>query len=707
MVQEEIFKNLNPRQVQAVKTTEGKVRVVAGAGSGKTRVLANRYAYLVEYIGIDPANILCITFTNKAAQEMRNRIRKIVNIGNTNDFICTIHSLCVKILRKEIYRLGYPQKFMISDVDDCMTLMKQVMMEQGITKQDVTVNQLLDNIGIAKAQNPYINYLLPNAEFPKDVNQSSFLRFIQLQRQYFSLDFDDLIYFTIYIFNEFPDALEYWQDAFNYIQVDEVQDCSNTDWAIINFLTEKCGNLFIVGDPDQAIYEWRGAKPELFVKFKANTDIILDENYRSTPNILGAANSIIKNNINRIEKELHTKKPSEAIVIHKHAKDEVEEGIWIADLISEMIQRNSKPNDFAILYRASNQSRFIEQALMNKHLPYVIWGGIRFFERKEIKNCIAYMRLIDSKDDISFKRVINVPSRKFGKVKMNILETLAKTEKASLYTTLKKHLDEKPFNSDSIKQFIYFIDLLTEKIGKISIADLLEEILKQSGIGDLYRSDCDEERIENINELMNSIRYYEQININEDGSLDKYLQDIALFTNIDYNKNTETIKLMTIHQSKGLEFPYVFIIGLTEGIIPNHRTIRERKNNGLEEERRLMYVAITRAEKALFLTESEGYNYATNNYKYPSRFISEIGDNLIKLEGHIDSTLIAGCKNLINQLNQEIGSSDLEFEKDEIVQHEIFGEGIILSVNKDRKSCKVLFGEKIRNIQWKFLKVII
>lgn len=702
-MREDIFNNLNPQQLRAVKATEGKVRVVAGAGSGKTRVLTNRYAYLVECIGIDPANILCMTFTNKAAQEMRSRIRKMVGYGYANDYICTIHGLCVKILRRDIYRIGYPKNFMIVDVDDCKTLMKQVMEEQGLTRQEITVNQLLDNVGMRKSQENYISYLLPGAEFPSNTDESSFLRFIQLQRQYYALDFNDLIFFTLYLFKNFPEVLEYWQNEFDYIQVDEVQDCSTSDWVIIDCLTAKCENLFIVGDPDQAIYEWRGAKPDRLVGFKADTDIILDENYRSTPNILNVANSVIKNNINRVEKSLRTNIPSDAIVIHKHANNEVEEGAWVADMIDKMMKQGKKPNDFAILYRVSNQSRFIEQALMNKKLPYTIWGGIRFFERKEIKDCIAYLRLLETKDDISFRRVVNVPSRKFGKVKMEALESIASSEHNSLYDALAAHCEEKPFKSDGVINFVNIIERLTSLVDKISISDLLENILKETGLGDMYRSDGDEERVENINELMNSIRYYEQNNINEEVTLEKYLQDIALFTNIDYNNDSSTIKLMTIHQSKGLEFPYVFVIGLTEGVFPSHRTIRERKRDGLEEERRLMYVAITRAEKALFLTESEGYNYMTGSDKYPSRFISEIGEDLIKVEGYIDPALIIGRNNIVNLLDMEISESGTEFREGDSVVHEMFGIGRIVSVNEERKSCEVDFNGKNRNILWKFL----
>lgn len=705
-MKEDIFNHLNNNQIDAVKATEGMVRVVAGAGSGKTRVLTNRFAYLVQYLGIDPAHILCMTFTNKAAQEMRSRIRKMVDTGNVNDYICTIHGLCVKILRKEIYRLGYPSNYMIIDEEDSKSLMKQVMEEQGITRETVTVKQLLDEVGMLKADGKYISLMLPNADFPSETNTSSFLRYIQLQRQYFALDFNDLILFTIYIFDNYPDALQFWQNEFDYVQVDEVQDCSGTDWAIIDYLTAKNKNLFIVGDPDQAIYEWRGAKPDRFVNFKADTDIILDENYRSTPNILNVANSIIKNNKNRVEKNLRTNIPSDTIVIHKHAKDEIEEGTWIANTIGEMIKNGHNPNEFAILYRASSLSRFIEQSLMRYKLPYTVWGGIRFFERKEIKDCIAYMRLINNnKDDISFKRVVNVPARKFGKAKLELVETIAKNEGVSLYVALKNHIDDKTFREEKIRSFVVMIEEFTKIKDNGSISNILAEILKQSGLGNLYRNDGDTDRIENIAELMNSIHFYEQNHQNENLSLNQYLQDIALFTNNDYNKDQETIKLMTIHQSKGLEFPYVFVIGLTDGIFPNYRAIRERRQLGLEEERRLMYVAITRAEKALFLTESEGFNYTTNGTKYPSRFISEIGEGLLKVEGTVDPALLQGYETSIFE-NSNSGNGDCAFQIGSKVEHIVFGEGRIISINKERQSCEVQFGDKIKNILFQFLTAV-
>ena len=388
----DIFGRLNENQIKAVKATEGRIRVVAGAGSGKTRVLANRYAYLVDEIGIDPANIVCLTFTNKAAQEMKTRIRKMVNVGNTNDFICTIHGFCVKILRRDIYRLGFPSNFMIIDEDDSKRLAKQVFEEFNISKSESTVQKFLDRVSGFKMQldindghRIYMDYMLPGCDEEK-YKANEMAAYLRLQLKYFAVDFQDIIYFALHLLENFPDVLEYWQNEINYLQVDEVQDCSMTDWKLLELLCGKYQNLFVVGDPDQAIYEWRGAKPDAFVNFRADETIILNRNYRSTSNILDVANSIIRNNENRVKKNLYTQKQDSCITIHHHAKSEKAEGEWIANQIAKTIEKGGKASDFAILYRASYQSRFVEQALMQKSINYVIWGGIRFFERLEIKH---------------------------------------------------------------------------------------------------------------------------------------------------------------------------------------------------------------------------------------------------------------------------------------------------------------------------------
>jgi DNA helicase-2/ATP-dependent DNA helicase PcrA len=703
-----ILENLNDKQQEAVKATEGKVRVVAGAGSGKTRVLAHRYAYLVNELGIDSGNILCMTFTNKAAQEMKNRIAMLVHRGNINDFVCTIHGFCVKFLRREIHRIGYPQNFIIIDREDAKHIALLVMEEMHLDTRQTTIKKVLEDVGHTKRQAPnkYIErIILPNAPQLEAKSTDEFTRFVQYQLKSFALDFDDLILFTLYIMEHYKDALKYWQDKMNYVMVDEVQDCSRSDWAIINNLYAKYGNLFIVGDPDQCIYEWRGAKPESLIHFNPDTDIILNQNYRSTPNILDVANSIIAHNENRIPKDLFTLKPSSRVAIHFHGKTEADETNWIATQIDNLVKEGCDYSDFAILYRASYLSRNIEQALVKKQIKYAVWGGIRFFERKEIKDCISYLRLIALKDDISFRRIVNTPSRKFGKVSMSKLQDIAEQEGSTLYDALYRHKDDGLFNKDSVNGFIHLIDDCSEYAKFCSVSEILDFVLKESGLDNMYRVEGEDERLENIAELKQSIKEYEQSNINEESlSLDTYLQDIALYTNADYKNDKTTVKLMTIHQAKGLEFPYVFVCGLSEGVFPSHRTIRDRKKEGEEEERRLMYVAVTRAEKALFLTESEGFIHESRIDKYPSRFLIEIKDGLLNLEGDLNpellKTLAAGTKKVVEELNDELYPK--EFSKGSRVEHKLFGKGKILE-KMEGGSYKVHFDIGDRFVQSNFL----
>lgn len=679
-----IFDDLNNKQKDAVEATEGKVRVIAGAGSGKTRVIAYRYAYLVNELGIDPGNILCMTFTNKAAQEMKNRISTLVHRGNVNDFVCTIHGFCVKFLRKEIHRIGYPKNFIIMDTEDAKHVALQVMEEMHLDTRKTTVKNFLENVGYQKRVTPnyYIErIILPNSPQIEAKRIDTFTRYVQYQLKSFALDFDDIIQFALYIMENFNDALKYWQEKMNYVMVDEVQDCSSSDWKIINYLYPKYGNLFVVGDPDQCIYEWRGAKPDSLICFRPDTDIILNQNYRSTPNVLDVANSIIAHNENRIPKDLFTLQPTSRMAVHYHAQSELEEANWIANQIDCLVKEGADYSDFVILYRASYLSRIIEQALVKKQIKYAVWGGIRFFERKEIKDCISYLRLVALKDDISFRRIVNTPSRKFGKVSMSRLQGFAETEGGTLFETLYRHKDDNFFKKDTIKGFIQLIHDCTEYAKFSSVSELLDFILKESGLDEMYRVEGENERLDNIAELKQSIKEYEQSNINEeDNSLETYLQDIALYTNADYKNDKATVKLMTIHQAKGLEFPYVFICGLSEGIFPSHRTIRERRKEGEEEERRLMYVAVTRAEKALFLTESAGFSYPNHEEKYPSRFLAEIKDSLIDLQGNITPQIRAGLLKItqmvVDKLNNEIYPK--EFKIGSIVEHKVFGKGEIL-----------------------------
>ena len=704
---EEIFKGLNNRQREAVEATEGRIRVVAGAGTGKTKALTHRYAYIVNVLGIDPANILCLTFTNKAAAEMRSRISNMVQSGDYNDFVCTLHGFCVKFLRQEIYRLGFPKSFTVLDEEDSKAIAKQTMDEMGIKRTEKTVKQFLEGIGADKALNGYIQtYMLPGCKITDEMRRSSRLcGYVSRQMKHYALDFDDLMNVTKYILDHFPDACEHWQNTLNYIMVDEAQDCNLDDWDLVERLSAKHRNLFVVGDPDQAIYQWRGARPDLFVQFAAERTIVLDENYRSTPRILDIANCVIANNQNRIPKDLFTRKPEGRAVIHFHGKSEKEEMEWIVAQIRMLLGSGAKPNDVAILYRSSYQSRALEQELLNAHLEYAIWGGTRFFERREIKDALAYLQLVSNQDnDLAFERIINVPSRKLGRKFLDAVRATAEARGISLYSALQIQADAKT------AAFIDLIEDAKQFARENRVSDLLNRILDRSGYKRMVREDQDEDRLENLDELLSSIRFYESVRTPEESTLADYLQDIALYTNEDHRKDTPTLKLMTIHQAKGLEFPYVFIVGLSEGIFPNMRTIREGKKDGEEEERRLMYVAITRAEQALFLTESEGFNISTKTNKYPSRFLAEIKRELVVTEGVISPELWKGTKNLSHVLDEDFEDerdayNESPFQLGDLVTHPVFGEGRIVGSNKDCTSFEVQFDNgALRTLRAAFLR---
>lgn len=701
--------SLNEKQSMAMEATEGRVRVVAGAGSGKTRVLAHRFAFIVNELGIAPGNVLCLTFTNKAAQEMKHRIASMVDRGDVNDLICTIHSFCVKLLRREIYRIGYPKNFIILDETDAKDLTKTAMQEFGIDRKKNTAERLLKNVAALKGYDPdgYIaRYLMPGAD---ENSPEVKIRYIQLQRKQFALDYDDIIYIATYILTHFADARKYWCEKLNYVMVDEVQDCSGDDWKLIEILASHHGNLFVVGDPDQAIYEWRGASPKTFVNFKADTDIILDVNYRSTPDILAVANSIISHNRNRVRKELTAVRLNERIPEWNHYKSETEEAEGIASTIEKGVIAGARFSDFAVLYRSSFMSLRLEQALLKRKIPYTVWGGVRFFERKEIKDIICYLRLTANEhDDMAFTRIINVPSRKFGSVTYGKLKKLAEAEADSLYPTLRRHIGDPAFGKKPVRDFIDLIEEAKSIAPGTKVSDLTDRLMKRSGLDTMYRTDEEEERLENVSQLVNSMLEFENKRFDEDeADLFHYLHEIALFTNSDHEKEKDKTRLMTIHQSKGLEFPNVFIMGLTEGSFPNHRSIRERRSDGEEEERRLMYVAVTRAKDMLRLSDSEGYLNDTGALKYPSRFISEIEPSLIKTVGNPDPSLLEGTKNMMRRLNEELGGGDESvMTAGTKVSHRVFGEGVVEGYDPVSKSYRVRFGEKVRQMIPSVLKPV-
>ncbi|MCM4166433.1 ATP-dependent DNA helicase PcrA [Arenibacter antarcticus] len=706
---ERLKENLNPQQLEAVTETEGYVRVIAGAGSGKTKALTQRYAYIVEALGINTSNILCVTFTNKAAQEMRKRVKRLVGVNSDLSYITTYHGFCVRVLREDINKIAYPKNFIIMDVEDQKTVLRQVYIELGLTSKILTFKQVLRYISKQKSSQEYLQYILESKKKETDNEiEKVFIRYLEKQQRNFALDFDDLLNFALYIFLNNLDVLEKWQKRLHYIQVDETQDSSQKQFMLIEMLSQYHKNLFVVGDPDQTIYEWRGAKPEILVDFDTqfpdSKTIIMNQNYRSTPNILSLGNHIIKNNKIRVDKDMFTQNAEGVDVVHFHGQNDYEEGLWVANEIKRLVaEENDTYSDFAILYRANHVSRSIEQSLIRENIPYSVFGGIRFFERKEIKDVLAYLRLIEFEDDFSFLRVVNTPSRGLGKKFIENVAKIAEKEDTSLYTALKDNLSQKEINR---KGAIAFVDLI-EKYKKAKtayiISDLVKAIMDESGLTAYYRSDGDTDRLDNIKELQNSIILLETQD-DEPINLMEYLQEIALYTDMDIDDDrNDRVKLMTIHTSKGLEFPYVFLCGFTEGVLPSAMSIKERRAKAIEEERRLTYVAITRAEKAFYMTESEGYNFSSGTSKYPSRFLFEISDNYYVSKGELSQEIIKAAKEQL-RLDATRQLIQKKFEVGDIVNHQIWNQGKVIAVNEAKGEYQIEFLEtgKIKPITFEF-----
>ena len=706
---EKLKENLNEQQLEAVTETEGFVRVIAGAGSGKTKALTQRYAYIVEALGINSSNILCVTFTNKASQEMRKRVKRLVGENSDLSYITTYHGFCVRVLREDINKIKYPKNFIIMDVEDQKTVLRQVYNELGLTSKVFTFKQVLRYISKQKTSQEYLQYILESKKKETDNEiEKVFIRYLEKQQRNFALDFDDLLNFALYIFVNNPDVLEKWQKRLHYIQVDETQDSSQKQFMLIEMLSQFHKNLFVVGDPDQTIYEWRGAKPEILVDFdKQFTDsktIIMNQNYRSTPNILSLGNHIIKNNKIRVDKDMFTQNPEGVEVVHFHGENDYEEGLWVANEIKRLVNdENCKYSDFAILYRANHISRSIEQSLIRENIPYSVFGGIRFFERKEIKDVLAYLRLIEFEDDFSFLRVVNTPSRGLGKKFIENVAKIAEKESISLYSALQQNITQKDLSRKGAIEFIELIEKYKKSKVDLIISDLVKEIMDESGLSAYYRTDGDTDRLDNIKELQNSIILLETQD-EEPINLTEYLQEIALYTDMDIEDDrNDRVKLMTIHTSKGLEFPYVFLCGFTEGVLPSAMSIKERRAKALEEERRLTYVAITRAEKAFYMTESEGYNFSTGLNKYPSRFLFEISDNYFVRKGELSQEIINEAKEQL-KLDASRQLIQKKFNVGDLVNHLIWKQGKVIEVNEEKGEYQIEFVEtgKTKPINFEF-----
>lgn len=692
-----ILDNLNPNQLQAVKTTEGYVRVIAGAGSGKTKALTSRFAYIVDRLGINSSNILCVTFTNKAAQEMKKRVKALIGENYDVSFITTYHGFCVRFLREEINKIHYPKNFIILDAEDQKSILRDVFTELQINSKHLTFKQVLRFISKQKSSSNYLGYILENKSFEPDESDSLSSRVFQIyldkQKRNYALDFDDLIHFTAFILDNNPDVLFKWQQNLHYIQVDEAQDSSESQFHLVEMLSRVHQNLFLVGDPDQTIYEWRGAKPEYLVEFDTifpdTQTIIMNRNYRSTPNILKIGNHIIKNNTVRVDKDMITDKPEGFEVVHFHGKNDFEESRWIASEIKEILQsEDASYSDITILYRSNHLSRNIEQALIKDNIPYTIFGGIRFFERKEIKDVLSMLRLIVQGDNFSFLRMHNQPTRGLGKKFLERLSLLAGEQNLSLLQALEKNTTDKELSKKGALDFLLLINELRETAKTKSISDLVKIILDKSGLSELYRKDGDEDRLENIKELVNSMLLLEKEN-NAPVNIVEYLQEIALYTDLDADtQQQDKVRLMTIHISKGLEFPYVFLCGFTEGILPSALSIKERRKRAIEEERRLMYVAVTRAEKRFYMTDSEGFNFTTGLNKYPSRFLFEISEEFYVRKGKLSPEIIQN-----NKTKSDVLQSDTQttFKEGDLVMHPVWNKGKVKTVDVEKNQYIVEF----------------
>lgn len=707
----DIFVNLNNKQTQAVRETEGYVRVIAGAGSGKTKLLVSRYAYLVTEYGIDPSNILCVTFTNKAAGEMKKRISKLIGPEYSTSLICTYHGFCARLLRENPEKLFLTRGFQIIDTYQQKTLLEEIYQKYELKLDWANFQSIIKKIAQKKQDISYVKRMAQadKVQLLSEINildDQIIEEYMQRQKAVYSLDFTDLMMYAIYLLTNDEEVRNKWQERLNYIQVDEFQDSSSIEMQLVDILSGKYQNLMIVGDPDQNIHEWRGSDVKLLVDFDKNhpgtKTIILNQNYRSTPQILNCANTLIEKNDLRLKKDLFTKAAPGTNVFHIHSKTEDKEVEKIVETIRKIKKEKGKSySDFAVLYRSGFLSRVVERKLVEEGIPYEIYGGVKFYQRMEILDVVAYLRLIAFNDDLSFKRIINTPRRKFGRTRVAALERIRENNEInlfdgdlkdkSLYEVLKTHLGDQAFNGSGGGQFVSLIENLKALKDRLKISELVNRVCIDSGYEQYIRELGDEERLDNLSEFKRIANEFES-GFGEDINLEGFLQQIALMSTEDTDKPVEAVKLMTIHASKGLEFPVVFIIGFSEGIFPSSRTIEERKKLGLEEERRLCYVAITRAQETLYLMDSEGQSQ-NGIKKLPSRFLFEIGEQNYKRVGRISDDLEREAFGYMHRLDLSM-TEELPPEQQSgelYVEHHIFGKGRVISFDTKRKVYTVQF----------------
>ena len=642
-----LIEGLNDKQKEAVLATEGPCLVIAGAGSGKTKVLTHKIAYLLSEKNVKPWNILSITFTNKAANEMKQRVEKLVGEASQEMWLGTFHSICVRILRRFIDRIGFDTTFLIFDSTDQRTLVKECIKSIGLDDKLFTDRSVLSEISNGKNDmlEPKAYQVKYNGDFRKEKIGEVYELYQKKLKENNALDFDDIINYTIKILTENPDVLEYYTEKFKYVLVDEYQDTNKAQFMLVSILASKYGNITVVGDNDQGIYSFRGADITNILNFEKDFPgskiVKLEQNYRCTGNILKAANAVIKNNENKYDKKLWTENEEGKLPCIYKAEDEYDEASYIVKQINMLkMEEYLKLSDFVILYRMNSQSRAIEDIFRRENIPYKIIGGLKFYERKEIKDIIAYLRLIfNTSDNLSLKRIINEPKRGIGKTSLDNIQDISDKTGKSMYEII-KYAEQYELNrvkANSI-QFVEVIEELRKQINQIPISELIKLTLNKTGYVKALENENTieaESRIQNLEEFLTvAIEFEEQM---AENTLAEFLESISLTSDIDNMEESEdTVTLMTLHSAKGLEFPVVFLVGMEEGIFPGYKSIGEIKE--LEEERRLFYVGITRAMQYLYLTCAKRRTiFGSTSYNQMSRFLKEIPKDLLDGYEEIDN----------------------------------------------------------------------
>lgn len=701
---DDLLKGLNKEQREAVKTIEGPLLIMAGAGSGKTRVLTHRIAYLIGEKGVAPRNILAITFTNKAAREMKERVRRLVGPDSEYMWVSTFHSMCVRILRRDIDRIGYNRNFTILDSSDQLSVVKQVLKNKNIDPKKFDPRAMIGQISAAK------NELITHEQFSKNAGNFYDRQVAQVYEGYQkmlqknqSLDFDDLIMLTIQLFKRVPEVLEFYQRRFQYIHVDEYQDTNHAQYFLVKQLASRFQNLCVVGDSDQSIYRWRGADITNILSFEKDyptaKTVFLEQNYRSTKSILQAANTVIANNPGRKPKNLWTENPDGQKINYYQGSTEQDEALFITNKIQELTKEGYSPSDIAILYRTNAQSRAIEDTFVKSGIAYQMVGGTKFYDRKEIKDMLAYLRLITNPDDdISFERVVNEPKRGIGKTSIEKLRAYAMVNDLSFFQVVKEvdftGVSKKAANA--LVEFGQLIETLSQQQEFLTATDMVEQILQRTGYEKMLKNENtleSQSRLENLEEFMTVTKDFEASA--EDKTLVAFLTDLALIADIDKvdeedPDNEEKVTMMTLHAAKGLEFPVVFLIGLEEGIFPHSRSIMDQEE--MEEERRLAYVGITRAEKILFLTHAKMRTLFGRTSMNPvSRFINEIPKDLLDGLEQLNSFTYGSSsfgqrkdtpapKRQAVRMQKTTGAENEEWASGDKVTHKKWGIGTVVKV---------------------------